>query len=311
MTDQTVKEEVGRGAPRSSPENADSSQVQSNESRQRVTIRRHSVPTRLLHWFNFLVMLVMLGSGLQIFNAHPALYWGKTSHFSKPVLALEARQNAQGQWRGITQLGGLTFNTTGVLGLSKGSDGQPTERGFPAWATIPSDRWLAAGRLWHFFFAWIFVLNGLAYLTYAVLSGHLRRDLLPTGPDLRHLGREIFSHVHLRFPKGAAARQYNGLQKLAYLFVLLVLGPLVVATGLTMSPTMDANWPWLLDVFGGRQSARTIHFICACSFVGFFIVHIAMVLLSGAWNNIRSMITGCYVIELTTSAGTPEARHET
>jgi thiosulfate reductase cytochrome b subunit len=153
------------------------------------------------------------------------------------------------------------------------------------------------GRLWHFFFAWLFVINGIAFVTYALARRHLQKDLLPTRDDLRHIGREILDHIRLRFPKGEAAKHYNALQKLTYFSVIFGLGPLVVLTGLTMSPTIDSVFPFLVWVFGGRQSARTIHFICAFSFLGFFIVHIVMVVLSGTWNNLRSIITGWYAIE--------------
>jgi thiosulfate reductase cytochrome b subunit len=107
----------------------------------------------------------------------------------------------------------------------------------------------------------------------------------------------VVTHARLRFPKGEEARRYNVLQKLAYLAVALVLLPLMVATGLTMSPGIDAAWPWLLDLFGGRQSARSIHFICASLIVLFVIVHLVMVVASGLFNNLRSMITGRYAIE--------------
>jgi thiosulfate reductase cytochrome b subunit len=153
------------------------------------------------------------------------------------------------------------------------------------------------GRLWHLFFAWLLVANGVAFALYAFAAGHFRRDLLPTKADLQHLPQEIADHARLRFPKGEAAKRYNALQKLTYFSVIFILGPFVVLTGLTMSPTIDSAFPQLLWLFGGRQSARTIHFICAFSFLGFFIVHIVMVVLSGTWNNIRSMITGRYAIE--------------
>ena len=170
-------------------------------------------------------------------------------------------------------------------------------RGFPSWITLPSYRDLATGRRWHFFFAWAFVLNGLAYLAYSLWSGHVRRDLVPSRPQLRNIGHDIVEHIRLRFPKGEEAKRYNVLQKLAYLAVIFVLLPLVVLTGLTMSPGIDAAFPFLVDVFGGRQSARTIHFLCATGIVLFVIVHVGMVLVSGVWNNMRSMITGRYRIE--------------
>jgi thiosulfate reductase cytochrome b subunit len=257
---------------------------------------RHTIPVRVLHWINAVCLLIMFMSGLQIFNAHPALYWGRYSDFDHPALWLTSEQDAQGHLKGITQIGTARFNTTGWLGASS-VDGQMAERGFPAWATLPGPQWLAMGRLWHFFFAWIFVINGLLFAVYAFWSRHFERDLLPKTSDLRHLGQDIVDHIRLRFPKGEAAKHYNVLQKLAYFSVVFILGPLVVLTGLTMSPTMDSVFPFLLWVFGGRQSARTIHFICAFSFLGFFIVHIVMVVLAGPWNEIRSMITGRYAID--------------
>jgi thiosulfate reductase cytochrome b subunit len=257
---------------------------------------RHTVTVRVLHWINAVTLLVMFMSGLQIFNAHPALYLGQSSDFDHPALSLTATQDDNGQLKGITQIGNWHFDTTGVLGASS-VDGVPAARGFPAWATLPGPQWLAMGRLWHLFFAWILVANGVAFALYAFANGHFKRDLLPTRADLGHLGKEIVDHARLRFPKGEAAKRYNALQKLAYFGVVFILGPLVVLTGLTMSPTVDSVFPPLLWIFGGRQTARTIHFICAFSFLGFFIVHIVMVVLSGTWNNIRSMITGRYAIE--------------
>jgi len=267
-----------------------------NPGEPRVPFYRHAVLVRVTHWLNAGVLLVMLMSGLQIFNAHPALYWGKQSDFAHPFFSLTAIQNSAGAIaRGITQLGPWQFDTTGVLGASR-VDGMMTARGFPDWATLPGPQWLAMGRVWHFFFAWLFVINGAIFAVYAFARGHVR-DLAPNGRDLRNLPHEIVEHLKLRFPKGEAARRYNVLQKLAYFTVIFILGPLVVLTGLTMSPTMDAAFPWLPWIFGGRQTARTIHFICAFSFVAFFLIHIVMVVLSGTWNGIRSMITGRYLIE--------------
>jgi thiosulfate reductase cytochrome b subunit len=107
----------------------------------------------------------------------------------------------------------------------------------------------------------------------------------------------VLSHARLKFAHDERAKRYNAIQKLTYFLVIFGLGPLVVLTGLTMSPTLDAAFPFLPWVFGGRQTARTIHFICAFSFLGFFIIHLIMVVLSGTWNNVRSMITGNYAIE--------------
>jgi thiosulfate reductase cytochrome b subunit len=134
-------------------------------------------------------------------------------------------------------------------------------------------------------------------MVWSLGSGHLRRDLAPSRQDLAHIGSSIREHARLKFPKGEEAKRYNVLQKLAYLGVALVLLPLMLLTGLAMSPGMDAAFPVLLDIFGGRQTARTIHFISATGIVLFVIVHLVMVVLSGLWNNIRSMITGRYAIE--------------
>jgi thiosulfate reductase cytochrome b subunit len=268
-------------------------------------IRRHSAFVRWSHWINVVCLVILVMSGLGIFNGWPALYWGIRTRFAHPLLALYAMQDAAGRWIGMTYLLGHSFVTTGWLGLSPGAHGQSVIRGFPAWATIPGPLSLALSRRWHFFFAWIFVLNGLAYTLYGLVSGHFWRDLMPTRQQLRHIGRSLLDHARLRFPKGDEARHYNVLQKLSYLVVVFGLGPLMVTTGLTLSPWIDAAFPQLLDIFGGRQSARTIHFLGALALVAFVAVHIFMVLLSGPWNNMRAMITGRYRI-----AEGAEAKHD-
>ena len=259
-------------------------------------IYRHSRAVRITHWVNALVLLVLLMSGLQIFNAHPALYIGAKSDFSDPVMAMGPVQEGDSV-KGVTTLFGWQFNTTGVFGLGGNAETGYQERGFPWWATLPGHRNLSMGRRWHFFFAWLFLFNGLAYLLWSLGSGHLRRDLAPSAKELKHIGTSIAEHVRLKFPKGEEAKHYNVLQKLTYLFVALILLPLMLLTGLAMSPGMDAAFPILLDVLGGRQTARTIHFISASFIVIFVVVHLIMVLISGVWNNLRSMITGRYVIE--------------
>jgi thiosulfate reductase cytochrome b subunit len=268
-------------------------------------IYRHAVLVRLTHWINFGCMVILLMSGLAIFNGWPALYWGQRSDFDAPLLALYAIQDPASQGSaekqiGITQILGRRFTTTGWLGLSPGADGAPVVRGFPRWATIPGPLWLAMARHWHFFFAWIFVLNGFAYAAHALFGRHLWRDLVPSRQQIRHIGRSAWDHVRLRFPKGEQARHYNVLQKLSYLAVMFGMAPLMLATGLAMSPWIDAAWPLLPEVFGGRQSARTIHFVTAFGLVAFVLIHVLMVLLSGLWNNMRSMTTGWFRIEETT-----------
>ena len=153
------------------------------------------------------------------------------------------------------------------------------------------------GRRWHFFFAWVFVINGLCYLAYSIAGRHLSRDLAPTSADLRSIGASIVDHLRFKHPTGEAAKRYNVLQKLAYLIVIFILLPLIVLMGMAMSPWLDSLWPGWVDIFGGRQSARTIHFIVAWLLVAFVLVHVFEVIVSGLWNHLRSMITGRFRID--------------
>jgi thiosulfate reductase cytochrome b subunit len=259
--------------------------------------QRHAWPIRLMHWINVLAFILLLPSGLQIFNAHPALNWGKSSYNGRPpVLQMYAGVDAHGKPIGVTRILGHDFNTTGLLGLSAGMEGQQTERGFPSWMTVPSQQWLAMARRWHFFFAWVLVINGLAYIAYTLASRHLARDLAPSRTDWRSIGQSIRDHLRLRHPHGEAARRYNVLQKLAYLSVIFVLFPLLIVMGWAMSPGLDTLYPGWIDVFGGRQSARTLHFVLAWALVAFVFIHVFEVIVSGFWNNLRSMITGRYRI---------------
>jgi thiosulfate reductase cytochrome b subunit len=261
--------------------------------RQRV-IYRHTLLVRITHWINALCFVLLLMSGLQIFNAHPALYWGNQSAFDSPILALTAQQESDDSIKGVATIFGRSFTTTGFLGASRDENGQLTERGFPSWITIPSYQDLATGRRWHFFFAWLLVLNGAVYVANLLGRRHLK-DFLPSGRELRSIPASIWEHMRLRFPRGDEARHYNVLQKLAYLSVIVAL-PILILAGLTMSPAIDAAFPWLVSLFGGRQSARTIHFLAAFYVLGFVVVHIVMVLISGFLNNMISMITGRYAI---------------
>lgn len=258
---------------------------------------RHSLPVRTMHWINAALLAILLMSGLNIFNAHPALYWGKSSYEGKPpIMVVGSRENAEGSLSGYTRVFGYEFDTTGVLGVSKNPRGRIVRTGFPSWLTIPSYRWLAMARRWHFFFAWLLVINGLCFVGYTVASRHLRDDLFPTIRDWRSIGRTIVDTALFRHPKGDAARYYTILQKLAYLAVIFLLLPLAILNGLGMSPALNALWPGWVDVFGGRQSMRTLHFVVAWALVLFTIIHVFQVTVTGIWNNIRSMVTGYYKI---------------
>jgi thiosulfate reductase cytochrome b subunit len=219
---------------------------------------RHPLTVRLTHWLNVLAMTILAMSGINILMAHPHLYWGLASTFDSPWLSVPMA---------------------------------------PDWLMVPQYRNLAGARGWHFLFAWIFVLNGLVYLGFITLGGRLRRVIEPTRADLADLPRSVVEHARLRFPRGEAARRYNVLQKLTYLLVLLGLLPMMLATGLAMSPMMNAAFPELLDLLGGRQSARSLHFLSASGLAVFAVVHVALVVLVGFADTMRSMITGWFAIE--------------
>lgn len=288
----TIFESQGRSEPRYIPSAPTAPDRRPVPSAAVELVYRHRLPVRIGHWLNVICLVILIMSGLQIFNAHPALYWGDRSDRNNPLLSIRPMRTDSGEMKGVTTIFGHKFDTTGVLGYSNNS-----ARAFPAWATIPGAKWLALGRQWHLFFAWLFVINGVVFATYAFISRHFTRDLLPTGRDLRNIGKAINDHIVLRHPKGDEAKRYNVLQKLSYIAIIFGLAPLIVLTGLTMSPTIDAAFPWLLTIFGGRQAARTIHFIACFSFVGFILIHVSQVILTGFLNNIRSMITGWFVVK--------------
>ncbi len=257
-------------------------------------VYRHSVTVRLTHWIGAFCMAILLMSGLQILNAHPALYIGHASDFAHPIASIGTAQQGSREI-GVTTIFGHRFDTTGALGLSGKSDSD--EQAFPSWITLPGYQDLATGRRWHFFFAWLLVFDGALYLLYSLVSGHFWRDFVPSRRQLCRIGHSMLDHLRFRFPRGEEAKRYNVLQRLAYLAIVVIVLPLLILTGLTMSPGLDAAFPFLTVIFGGRQTARTIHFTCAFLVVGFVVVHVAMVLVSGVWNNMRSMITGWYAIE--------------
>ena len=219
-------------------------------------IRRHRLATRLWHWTNAVALFILLGSGLGISNAHPRLYWGRY---------------------------GANFDHAWAL---------PPH--FPAWLTIPASYNLAMSRHWHLFFALVLAFGLLGFMVASLLDRHFRRDLTLRRADVspRHLAADVRDHLALRFHDPDDPGRYNSLQKWSYILVIFLLLPVMVLTGLALSPGMDAAWPWLLELFGGRQSARSIHFIAAALLGGFTVLHLVLVILAGAWNEVRSMLTG-------------------
>jgi thiosulfate reductase cytochrome b subunit len=267
-------------------------------------IYRHKLPIRIMHWINVLCFIVLLMSGLNIFNAHAALNIGKSSYNGQaPILEMNAVQTNTGQLIGYTTIFGHKFNTTGVFGASEGANGRMLQRGFPTWMTIPGSQWLSMARRWHLFFAWLFVINGICYVTYSFLTKHVQRDLLTTKTDRAGIWQSIKDHARFKHASGEDAKRYNVLQKIAYLSVIFILLPLVILMGWGMSPFLNSLIPGWVDLFGGRQTARTIHFIVAWLLVGFVFIHVFLVIITGFWNNLRGMITGQYKIDSSHQAG--------
>jgi thiosulfate reductase cytochrome b subunit len=265
------------------------------QMRQGPLVYRQSRWTRLTHWTWAVALFFLLLSGLQIFNARPQLYIGQESGFGydNTILQIGAENTDRGP-RGFTKIFGHKFDTTGVLGWS-GPSGRERARAFPSWATIPSYYDLGTARVVHFFFAWVLGTTLLVWLVASLVNGHIRRDLAPRAADIRSLPRDVIDHVKLKFHH---VREYNTLQKLAYGGVLFILLPLMILTGFAMSPSMDSVLPFLNEVFGGRQTARTIHFTVMTLLVLFFIVHMLMILAAGPLNELRSIVTGWYRTDL-------------
>ncbi len=217
-------------------------------------MKRHALSTRIWHWLNLLSLAILFMSGLNISNAHRHLYWG------------QAGFQPQDAWLHVIR--------------------------FPGWATIPNYYSLAAARDWHVLFAWVFSVSLLLFMIAALFNGHFRRDIVAGREEWRASVLWADLRKHLRLDFAPAAGKYNLLQKAAYGAVIFILLPLMVLTGLTMSPGMNAAWPFLVDLFGGRQSARSIHFIVAWALFAFFLLHVALVLLNRPLTNLRAMIGG-------------------
>lgn len=258
---------------------------------RRPLVFRHRLSTRIWHWTNAFTVFVLLMSGLMIFNAHPRLYWGHYgANWDRAWLEIASTET-----EGYLKIGNRRWDTTGVLGRWNDANGNVQRRAFPHWATIPSTYNLALARRWHLAFAWIFALGLLAFMIRAFWNRHVAKDLSFTRDELRPraIWRDVTDHLKLRFHHGGdSALRYNLLQKASYVGVIFVLLPMLIFTGLAMSPGMNAAWPWLTDIFGGRQSARSLHFVMASLIAAFILVHLILVVLARPWNEVRSMITG-------------------
>jgi thiosulfate reductase cytochrome b subunit len=223
---------------------------------------RHSALVRVTHWITTLCFLALLVSGVEIVISHPRFYWGETGNDLTPPLFK------------------LPIPASRAL--------VPTGYGY----VLPDQNgW---SRYLHFQSAWVVVLTGLLYVIFSLFTGHLRKNLLPGKTDLswRAFSTTIAGHLRFERPSEAEAWSYNLLQRLTYIFVIFVLFPLVIWTGLAMSPAFVSAVPVTVTLLGGQQSARTIHFFVSLALLLFVLVHVVMVCLAGFRSRMRAMITG-------------------
>ena len=251
-------------------------------------VYRHSIPTRLTHWVFFLAFLALVSSGLQIFNAAPYLDASDKSNPARRVLSIDSTDSHIGQ----TTIFGHTFNTTGILGFGDDGMGGRTDRAFPGWLTIPAYQSLADGRRWHLFFAWVMVVCGAVYMLAGFRRGNLQELVLRRSDLPKILPMQLYYFRMRKEPPPHGT--YNPLQKTAYTIVLFIVAPLLVLTGLALSPGFDSMFHPITSLFGGRQFARLWHFVLMLMLIGFFITHISLVATQGAINQVRSMITGWF-----------------
>jgi len=225
-------------------------------------ILRHPALVRVTHWIITLCFFALLVSGIEIVISHPRFYWGENGNDLTPTLFK------------------LPIPSSRAL--------VPTGYGY----VLPDQNgW---SRYLHFQAAWIVVLTGLLYMVFGFLTGHFRKNLLPAKADLSWRGVSAAVAAHLRFARHdrEGAESYNVLQRSTYLFVIFVLFPFVIWTGLAMSPAFVSAVPACVTLLGGRQSARTLHFFVSLALLLFLVVHVAMVCLAGFSSRMRAMITG-------------------
>jgi thiosulfate reductase cytochrome b subunit len=236
--------------------------VSPSPSLQLQGLPRHTLLVRVTHWITVIAFLALLVTGIEILISHPRFYWGEVGNSRTPVLF--------------------------KIPIPSSRSTVPTGYGY----VLPDQNgW---SRYLHFEAAWLLVLTGFVYLLYGLFTRHFRSNLFPPPADRtwRAFRSVIANHLCLAWPDEADSRSYNALQRITYLLVVFILFPLVILTGLAMSSGWNAAVPWVVNSFGGRQSARTLHFFVSISLVLFLLVHVAMIALTGFASRMREMILG-------------------
>jgi thiosulfate reductase cytochrome b subunit len=223
---------------------------------------RHALLIRATHWITVISFLVLLVTGVEILISHPRFYWGETGNSSTPVLF--------------------------KIPIPSSRSTVPTGYNY----VLPDQNgW---SRYLHFEAAWALIITGLLYFLYGLWTRHFRKNLFlaPGDRTWAALRRVIAKHLRVAPADEADARTYNVLQRITYLLVVFVMFPLIIWTGLAMSPSFDAALPWAVNVLGGRQSARTLHFFVSTFLVVFLIVRVLMIALTGFVSRMREMTIG-------------------
>lgn len=254
-------------------------------------VKRHSFAVRATHWITVLAVVILIMSGLGIFNASPQLDASDKSDPAKRVLSISA-DTSSGQAVGTTTIFGHVFRTTGLLGYTDDGSGQAAQRAFPGWITFPGYQDLAGARRWHFFFGWALIFAGIVYLISGLLNKELGLIVLRPS-DLPKLWPMQAYYFGLR-KEPPDHGKYNPLQKAGYTGLLFVLAPFLIITGAALSPGIDAFAGPLTALLGGRQFARLWHFAAMLALIAFTIGHVFLVVSTGFFNNMRSMTAGTY-----------------
>jgi thiosulfate reductase cytochrome b subunit len=242
----------------------------------------HALWVRFSHWILAASVLTLAVSGFIILMSHPRLYWGAVGNDLTPALfeLPISRNYHHGGWtEPLTFFPGAGTGATAIVSQARTYD------------IFNQNGW---ARSLHFLAAWFLIVAALIYLAAGLIGGHLRRHVIPRAGELspRSLWQDILAHVHLPMPRAAGGPPYGPLQKLAYFGVVVLTLPLILVTGLAMAPAVTAAYPVLLDLFGGSQSARTIHFFAFVALMLFLAVHVAMVVLTGFRRQMRAMTLG-------------------